>query len=220
MKMAKLGGGATFAGIAALLAGALGAAPALAQDAPPPAAPPAGAPIAPMQPAAPPGIVGMPAGYSPPRLEWNKGDPVPQGYHPTTEARTGFVIAGGVTLGVSWAFGGLLPGIAGLAACSGSNSGSCSGTFGVMLIPALGPFIAMGVLAGDKNSSNAGVAYAILAIDGSVQALGAALLIYGLASQRDVLVRNDIVGKTNVRWTVRPMAMGKAGQGVGVLGTF
>src|SRR5260221_4968531 len=63
-----------------------------------------------------------PTGYLPPKLSWNKGDPVPPGYTPSTEIREGFVIAGAVTLGVSWVFGGLLPGIGLLAACGAVNS--------------------------------------------------------------------------------------------------
>lgn len=162
------------------------------------------------QPAPAPGMV---PGYAPPRLEWSKGEPIPPGYTPSTEIRSGFVIAGAVTLGVTWIFGGIVPGIAGTAAGAGE--------FGVMFVPAVGPFIAMPVLAAaSSGSSGLGAAYAILVIDGLAQSTGAALLLYGLLAQRDVLIRNDKVGNTNVKWMPTPMPMGTAGRGFGVVGTF
>jgi hypothetical protein len=160
--------------------------------------------------------------YAPPKLAWDKGDPVPPGYTPSTEIREGFVIAGAVTLGVSWVFGGVIPGIGLLAACSAANSGgvqtgSCAPAGGVLLIPGIGPFLAMAAVA--TTGANAGVGYAILAIDGAVQSAGAVLLIYGLASQRDVLIRNDKLKTSVLKWIPMPMAVG-TGHGLGLVGTF
>ena len=98
----------------------------------------------------------MPQGYLPPTLEWNKGDPIPAGYHPDTEPRTGFVIAGAVTLGVTWALAGLLPGIVGLSACS--DVGGFVRLWRVRhvaLIPGVGPFITMIAVAGENRTAAA-----------------------------------------------------------------
>ncbi|HEY4120424.1 MAG TPA: hypothetical protein VGM56_21310, partial [Byssovorax sp.] len=72
------------------------------------------------------------------------------------------------------------------------------------------------------SNSAEGTAYAVLAIDGLVQSTGAALLIYGLAAPRDVLVRDQTtrVGNTTITWKPAPMAMGIGGQGIGITGTF
>jgi hypothetical protein len=154
-------------------------------------------------------------GYSPPKLDWSQGEPIPPGYHPSTEIRQGFVIAGSVTLGVSWVFGGVIPGIIVLAGGGGG--------YGVpLLIPAIGPFISMGTIAGAAGSGGSvgGAVLAVLAVDGLVQSAGAALLIYGVVAKKDVLVRNDRVGNTTVTWMPTPMAVGQRGQGFGIVGTF
>ena len=163
-------------------------------------------------------------GYAPPKLAWDKGDPIPPGYTPSTEIREGFVIAGAVTLGISWVFGGVLPGIGLLAACGatgtftpGAQSALCAAG-GVLFIPGIGPFISMAALGAGGATGGAG--YVILLIDGAVQSTGAVLLLYGLIAQRDVLVRSDKLGKTSVlKWMPTPMAVG-TGHGFGVVGTF
>lgn len=203
-------------GAALLLTAALAAAttatqPASAQ-APPtqaastPAPPPPGAPVA------------VP-GYMPPTLAWNKGDPIPAGYTPSTEIRTGFVVGGGVTLGVTWLFGSALPSVVLLTGC-GKEAGPCA-TGATLLVPGIGPFIAMAPLAAwSKGDTNAAPAYVILALDGIVQSTGAALLLYGLLAQKDVLVRKREVGENTLRWMPTPMRLGASGHGLGVVGTF
>jgi hypothetical protein len=151
---------------------------------------------------------------TPGKLEWKKGDPVPLGYMAATASRTGFVVAGGIALGVAWAtsvgFGGTF-----LSVCSHARDSTrlCVAS-GTLFIPGLGPFVSMAVLEPDAR------AYVPLAIDGAVQTAGAVMLIYGLASRRDVLVRTNEVAGTTVRWAPTPMPMGQSGHGFGIRGTW
>jgi hypothetical protein len=62
------------------------------------------------------------------------------------------------------------------------------------------------------ESSTANV---FLAFDGLGQAAGATMLVAGITSPKTVLVRNDL-GEVRVT----PMRLGRAGGGLGLVGTF
>lgn len=189
------------------------AAPAAADPvAVPGAAAPAGVPVA-----APPQILMV----APRTLEWEKGEPIPPGYHPSTEVIESLVIAGSVTLGVMWIFGGVLPGILGIAGCDAIDSAGgdigCAPGFGVLIIPVIGPFISAALFGADGTLAGAGAA--VLVVDGIVQSAGAAMLIAGLVVQNDILLRDDAIGSTHIKWKPTPMAVG-TGYGVGIVGSF
>jgi hypothetical protein len=137
--------------------------------------------------------------------DYNEGDAVPPGYHPESRARKGLIVGGAVTFGVLYLFSVLGAAIAGDAAkecCNEDNPASA------LYIPIAGPFVQMAKV--DSSTGNV-----FLALDGLGQAAGAAMLIYGLTSQKTVLVRNDL-GTVQVV----PMRMGKSGSGFGLQATF
>jgi hypothetical protein len=110
---------------------------------------------------------------------WQEGDPVPPGYHPTTRIRKGFVIAGSVVFGVFYLFSSLIAAVG-----ADANSGSPN-PLGALWIPGVGPFVQM-----FRTTSSTG--NWALAIDGLAQCGGLTMLVYGLTSPRTVLVRNDL----------------------------
>jgi len=125
-------------------------------------------------------------------------------------ARRGLIIGGALTLGIPWALG--------IAFTSGSNFPNQTGW---LVVPALGPWL---TLATRKNDT---VCYGgsgtcveevdngyktLLVLDGFVQAAGAIMLIYGMASPKQLIVR-DFVG--NLHFT--PARMGRFGGYGGVL---
>ncbi len=137
--------------------------------------------------------------------DWEDGEPIPQGYHRTTRARTGMIVAGAVTFGTLYL-------ISLLVASAGSdvaNAGGTTNPVASLYIPAIGPFIQM------TNSSTA-TGNVFLAIDGIAQSAGLAMLIYGITSPRTVLVRNDLA----TQLVVTPMHVGQSGYGLGVFARF
>jgi hypothetical protein len=190
------------AGLVAMVALALPRAAAAQDDAPdlPPRAY-----TAPLSQRTQPSYVPQSVALSGPRIinDWEEGDPVPPGYHPTTRVRKGPVIAGSIVFGVFYL-------ISTLVAAVGSDTNQGSGNPEAALwIPAVGPFIQMG-------STSTAVGNWVLAIDGIAQSGGLALLIYGVAAPRTVLVRNDL----GFRLAPRVMALGHGGGGVGLVGSF
>ena len=132
------------------------------------------------------------------------------------------VIAGASVLGSTWLLFGVLPGAIIMGTCDAVTSvgGSCGSTYaagGTLLIPAIGPFITMGVLGANSDLGGAGAA--ILAVDGLVQCGGLAMLIAGLAVKHDILIR-DHVGGMDIQLMPVPMQLGASGAGVGVVGAF
>ena len=182
-------------------------APAFAQEAPPP--PPPATPsgyTAPLYQQTQPSYVPQSVAMSGPRLiqDWEEGQPVPPGYHPDTRIRKGLVIGGAVMFGTLYL-------LSALVAAAGSDSSSNGGNAEAALwIPGVGPFIQM-------TSTSSSVANVFLAIDGLGQAGGLAMLIYGLAAPKTVLVRNDL-GGLHLRPT--PMTFGRSGSGFGLVGSF
>jgi len=179
--------------------------------------PPVGGPVytAPIYQETQPSYVPQSVAMSGPRMikDWNEGDPIPPGYHPTTRIKKGFVIAGAVTFGTTYlitAFG------ASIADAASSNSASA------LFVPIAGPFIQMGQCG---NGGCGAVGDFWLGFDGVVQAAGLAMFIYGLASPTTVLVRNDL-GSNEMKpkapklaLTPVPILSGTT-QGIGLLGQF
>ncbi len=189
-----------------------GYAPPPAGYAPPPAgyapgyAPP-GYPAPPPGYAAPPPVYyGPPAAQGPKYMDYEDGQPVPNGYHVRTTSRTGLAIAGGVTLGVFYLLsvfsGAILAGVDDLNDKHTQRSA-------ILFVPVAGPWIGMSTLHPTSASATFG-----LGILGVGQTLGAGLLIGGLASTKTQLVRND-VGKN--KFTVSPML---SVDRIGLRGTF
>lgn len=196
---------------AALAAASLFTAPfaAYAQDAdaarrPPPASAqaPNGEFVAPLQQQTQLTYVPQSVALSGPRViqDWDEDSgAVPNGYHTESRVRRGFVVGGAVTFGVMYL----------LTAFGASVASDVGGGANALYIPVLGPFIQMG-------NSDSSTGKFLLAVDGAAQAAGAAMLIYGIASPKTVLVRNDLGMTTHVV----PMRMGNGGTGVGLVGTF
>jgi hypothetical protein len=135
---------------------------------PPLPAPPVASPAPPQADA--PRVLG------PRTLEWEPGEPVPQGYRPVTQIRTGLVVAGAVTFGAVWLLNVLTASIA-----IDTSQGQAIPLF----VPVIGPFIAMGTF-----RSLQAVDVFFLSLDGLVQAGGIAMLVAGIAVPKHQLVRN------------------------------
>ncbi len=174
---------------------------ALAQSAPgdlppPPPPPQQAAPLG-----APPAS-NYPAANGPRTLDWEPGETVPPGYVPRTQIRTGLVIAGASVFGGVWLLNVLAASIA-----IDTSQGQAIPLF----IPILGPFIAMGTF---RSLQATDVFF--LALDGLVQAGGAAMLIAGIAVPRHQLVRDRYASL----FLPMPMSFGRGSAGVGLGGTF
>jgi hypothetical protein len=166
-----------FAFVAAAAAAALVAPAARAQDSSSDAPPREY--TAPLSQRTQPSYVPQSVALSGPRVinDWEEGEEVPPGYHPSTRIRKGPVIAGSIVFGVFYLFSTLVA-----AAATDANGHT---TDGALWVPGIGPFIQMG------NTTSALGMWA-LGVDGLAQSGGLALLIYGIASPRTVLVRNDL----------------------------
>lgn len=196
----------------ALLAPAAFAQPAAPQAEPPPAEPTATAAV-PQTP--PPPAEAPPPNYSNVKNEWHEGDPLPAGYHAEKEMYVPLVMAGAIELGTTWLTLGVLPGAILLAAGADSSGLSscvaCTSGGATLLVPAIGPFLAMIVLGAEGATEPAG--YALLAVDGVIQSAGLGMLIAGLVMQRDILVKDRVAG---IDVEVQPVV--SAGPGGGTLG--
>ena len=134
--------------------------------------------------------------------DWDDTSPVPPGYHVQTQVRKGMIIGGAVLFGSLFL-------IDLLVAAGGADSGNNQYT--AMYVPAAGPFLQMAT----SGTSNVGSLF--LAIDGLAQCAGIAMLIYGIAAPRTILVRNDL-GMTMPMLV--PMKMGQDGYGAGLVAHF
>jgi hypothetical protein len=138
-------------------------------------------------------------------LDWSDGEPIPDGYHRSTRVRRGPIIGGAVTFGSLY----LLSILAAASAQDSARSeGSNSSPDAALYVPGIGPFIQM-------VSTTSATSNVVLAVDGLAQSAGIALLIYGLTSPRTILVRNDFA-----QAAVVPIALGREGAGLGVVGRF
>ncbi len=175
---------------------------AAAQEAPPP---PPREYTAPLFQQTQPSYVPQSVALSGPRVitDWEETEPVPPGYHPATRIRKGAVIAGAIVFGVFYLFSTAV-------AAGGSDAGGSSGNAEAALwVPGIGPFIQMG-------STTSAIGNWALALDGLAQTAGLALFVYGIASPRTVLVRNDL----GLHVVPRVMALGHGGGGLGLVGSF
>jgi hypothetical protein len=191
-----------------------------AQQPPPPAGGPPpqvvvvqpGYPPPPGYGAPPPGYGAPPPGYyaqpqpqqamAPRELEWEPGEPITPGYHPSTKIRTGLVVGGACTFGALWIVNVFVASVAVEAHSSGLQP---------LFAPIVGPFIAIGTTHGDALGGF------WLAFDGVVQAGGVAMLIAGIAAPKNRLLRNDISGKN---FLPMPMVFGPKSGGLGFIGTM
>lgn len=202
-----------------------GAGPAIGQPPPPP-------------PGMPPGYgYGVPGqGYGqvpagPKELDYEEGDPVPAGYHLKSKKSKGLIIGGAATFGALWLISVVVAPIAQAARNFGnvlsctSGGGSISTQTGVsgtnncttstddynaLYIPVAGPLITIGT----AHAKGAGIV--VLAIDGVAQAGGLAMLIAGLASNSQKLVRNDVDVLAPAPRLMPIVGLGSAG----IAGTF
>jgi hypothetical protein len=140
----------------------------------------------------------------PDHLPYRNGDPVPLGYLVEKNTTRGWGIVGGsIALGVFYTYG--------ILAVRQSSSGAAW-----MFLPVVGP---PGLFITNSRHCNprcAGMEQSAVVVDAVGQAAGAALLIWGLASWRLRLVRQDLV---HPEAFVGPMPVG-SGYGVGALGSF
>lgn len=156
------------------------------QQAPPPpqsANAPNGEYVAPMQQQTQQTYVPQSVAISGPRVikDWNEGDPIPPGYHPSTRVRGGLIGGGAGLFGAFYLISALVAAV-GTDVCNGFD---CKNPFWPMWIPVAGPFITIGTAGGSATGD------IFLVIDGLAQAGGVAMIIAG-AIGRTVLVRNDL----------------------------
>lgn len=198
-----------------------------AQDASPtpaqkPAPPPSNAPaangeyVAPLSQTTQPSYVPQSVALSGPAVikEYQEGAPVPAGYHAEQRARRGLVIAGAVTFGSMYLLSAMVAAIGAdsheMECTYGGTTPSCrdkGNPVAALWVPAIGPFIQMA-----KTDSSTGNLF--LAIDGLAQTGGVVMAVYGLASPKTVLVRNDL-GSVRVVPQV-----GKSSTGLALVGNF
>lgn len=165
----------------------------------------------------PPGYPPPPPGYGgygygappsgemlgPRRMPYREGDPVPPGYHVDTHKSWGLVGAG---IGV---WGGLYL-ISALGAVTAMTFSDNDADFAVLFIPVAGPFVAIGTTDPIPFSTF------LLVLDGLGQAAGVAMFAAGLAVEKTVLIRNDVV---DLSIKPAPFITPGLGQGSGGLGT-
>lgn len=145
------------------------AAPASAQDAPPPKVPWAHERL---------------PWYAPTTLPYVEGMPIPPGYDVQTQRRRSLVIAGGALFGASW----LASALTAASVVAGFDKHRAS--VAPLFIPFAGPFITMATSRdGRLDDPQTRVNGALLLVDGAAQLAGAALFIAGLVTREPVLVR-------------------------------
>ncbi len=139
--------------------------------------------------------------------DWDETQPIPPGYHASSHIRTGMVVGGAVLFASLWLISVLTASI-----WSDSNPGVSNGDAS-LYVPVAGPFLQW---AGEGQGSTA-TGNVFLAIDGIGQAAGVAMFIYGLASPRTMLVRNDLA---NTKPMILPVRMGQDGYGAAFIAHF
>lgn len=179
---------------ACVLGFSIAAAPAAAQVIDPPAAAPAEPSVAPET--------------------WTySGGSVPTGYHVEQQPRRGLVTAGALTLGIPWALGVAI-----------ASSRDFSNQSAWLVVPVLGPWFNIAARKSETTCDYDGDAcyvvkdhsfQAMMIVDGLTQAAGAIMVIYGLASPKQV-VTPDLPGRLHFA----PATMGKLGYGGALSGEF
>jgi hypothetical protein len=112
---------------------------------------------------------------------WKEGDSVPSGYHTESHARYGMLGAGAGMFGAAYIF----------SAIGGAAAGG--GPFGWLFVPVAGPFVMAteAFVLAPLTLGLSAIAGFLFMVDGVAQTVGLALTIYGAASQKTVLVRNE-----------------------------
>lgn len=205
------------AAVAPAAAPAAPAPPQTPKHAPPPAAP---SPSLPAPVSASPATEPAPnfaSGFYPPLLPYRAGLPVPPGYRVEHRSANGLIGGGLASLLIAYT----------TAIVIGASADFKDGT-GWLIVPVVGPWAAIGArsyhCANDPLLANQCVSgafsevqtMAILSADAVVQATGAVLLIVGVASGHDELVRSDLAGSVRIA----PRSVGTNGFGVGLDGRF
>jgi hypothetical protein len=122
---------------------------------------------------------------------FDENRPAPDGYTMVTRHRTGLVIAGAITLGVSY-------GIAVLVAAvidDEHRRDPSQEKYDGLYVPVLGPFLELGRHSSTNDSvsnDSSGRTAALLEL-GAAQVAGAIMLGIGLWKPRKLLIRNDLV---------------------------
>jgi hypothetical protein len=153
--------------------------------------------------------------YGPRRTYWEPGDPVPRGYRAVPRIRTGLVVAGAVTFGVTY----LTTALIGAAVSDvRTATGSFDRSSKLLMIPLFGPFTLLG-------STVSATGQLGLVLDGLVQAAGIGMFVTGLVWPKLTLVpagygENKVDAPPKLEITPMPMPMGVAGGGMGLVGKF
>jgi hypothetical protein len=135
--------------------------------------------------------------------DWKPGDAVPCGYKLRSKHGINFILAGSLVFALTH-----LPAVAAGAFAAKGDPPSI-----VAAVPVVGPLIALTRVDPAWRSYDA----AFAAIDAAGQAVGLGMLIAGAATRTYTLVRNDLVSAHIVPI---PMALGRAGAGLGLAGMF
>jgi hypothetical protein len=144
---------------------------------------------------------------------------VPPGYRLERRPRTGLIIAGAVVTAVPYFIG-----------LSIASAAKFDNSTGFLAIPAIGPWLTLAVRDNnncyDQFSGNSSVSTStycpadagvvtLLVLDALVQTTGALLFVIGIASDRELLVRQDVA-----KLRLTPLRFNGGGHGVGLRGTF
>jgi hypothetical protein len=136
-----------------------------------------------------------------------EGQPIPPGYYLDEGMRRGPVIAGTIVLAVPYALG-----------ISVASAIDFRDSTGWLILPVLGPWVTLftrddvcepeATFCDDDQGIRT-----LLVLDGLMQGTGAALLIWGITSRRQRLLRQDVM------WDIGPRRVGR-GFGLGASGRF
>jgi hypothetical protein len=140
-----------------------------------------------------------------PRLPYREGMPVPEGYHLEETPRYGLIAAGASMTATLWI-------VSTISAIALDRQASINGDpnfddrYWPMFIPVAGPFATI------ATADSSGTGAAILALDGTIQAVGLAMAIAGFAAPTVEIV-------PDYQLTVTPLASGETG-GLAISGSF
>ena len=184
--------------------------------------PPGPAPLPPAAPSEDSPSEELPSGYGPPVYapgpsallvngpekitDFDGESPVPYGYTRVYRRRTGLIIGGAISLGVSYTFTAWMGLVLNGVEKSFGKPGNTT-DFSSLYIPVAGPFLQLNHLDNAKSDFR----YCFV-MEGITQTVGAALLLYGLSNPREILMRND-------QLSIVPM-VGAGTSGLTVAGRF
>ncbi len=138
-------------------------------------------------------------------LEYDEGQPIPDGYRVDSRVSRPLLGAGAGVFGGFW----FLSFVVGLSGDENTYYGD--GGWGALYVPLAGPFIAIGTL----DASDGGLA--ILLVDGFAQLGGATMFALSFILPQKRLVRENLHLSLTPEITVAPVFTGK---GFGLTGTF